>query len=530
MGLAARALAAALSLLAASTAPAAAQRSGGTLRVYIFDSPASLSVHEDSTIVGVAPTMGLYNNLVMYDQSAGRAALDTVVPDLADSWAWSADGTRLTFKLRDGARWHDGKPFSAQDVACTFDLLLGRGTDKLRLNPRKSWYSNVEGVSVDDARTATLRLRRPQPALPALLASGFSPVYPCHVPAAQMRQAPVGTGPFKLAEYRRNEGVRVVRNPDYWKPGRPYLDGIEWRVIRSQATAILAFAAKSVDITSPRLLGAPAIKDVLAQAPDAQCPLLPSNVQRGVILNRAAPPFDNPDIRRAVALAIDRKAFLDILTQGTGDIGGAVLGPPAGFWGLPREMLETLPGYHPDVARNRAEARALMAKAGYGPDRRLRLKVSARDVAPYRDPAVVLIDQLKDIHIDAELEAVDTSVWYTKIARKDYAIGIHLSGNGVDDPDQAYFEGFACGSDANYDGYCDPGMDKLFEAQSREADPLARRRAVWEIERRLAEDVARPVLFHNGAATCWHPYVKGYVPMRNGIYNEYRMEDVWLDK
>jgi peptide/nickel transport system substrate-binding protein len=116
------------------------------------------------------------------------------------------------------------------------------------------------------------------------------------------------------------------------------------------------------------------------------------------------------------------------------------------------------------------------------------------------------------------------------VIRKDYTIGLNLTGNGIDDPDQALFENYACGSESNYDGYCNRELDTLFEQQSMEGDQEKRKLMVFEIERRLAEDVARPVLYHNRSGTCWHPYVKGYTPMINSIYNNHRMEDVWLDQ
>ena len=141
---------------------------------------------------------------------------------------------------------------------------------------------------------------------------------------------------------------------------------------------------------------------------------MPSNVQRNVIINRETAPFNNPDLRRAVALTVDRRAFIDTLTQGKGDIGGALLAPPEGIWGMPADLMQQLPGYDPDVAKNRTEARKIMEKSGYGAGNRLKLKVSTRDIPPYRDPAVILIDQLKKIYIDAELEPIDTTAWYPK--------------------------------------------------------------------------------------------------------------------
>ena len=520
----------ALLLAAASLGPAAAQKSGGILKIYFFDSPATMSIHEESTIAGQGPMMGVFNNLVMYDQKVPQSGMKSIVPDLATEWSWDDSGTNLTFKLRQGVKWHDGKPFTARDVKCTWDMLGGKGKESLRVNPRKAWYGNLDEVLVKADDEVIFKLKRPQPAFVALLASGFSAVYPCHVTPAEMRRHPIGTGPFKFVEFKPNERIVVTRNPDYWKKGRPFLDGIEYKIIKNTSTGVLAFVAGTVDMTSFYFLQVPLLKDIKSQAPQAICQLMASNVQRNVLINRDAPPFNNPDLRRAVALTLDRKAFIDTLTQGKGSIGGALLAPPEGIWGMPPEVMQKLPGYDPDVEKNRAEARKIMEKAGYGPDKRLTLKVSTRNIPVYRDPAVILIDQLKQVYIDAELEPVDTTQWFPKVRRHDYSIGMNLTGNGIDDPDQAFYENYACGSESNWDGYCNPEIDKLFDKQSMEADQEKRKQIVWDIERRLAEDVARPVLYHNRSGTCWQPYVKDYVPMINSIYNGLRMEDVWLDR
>src|SRR5262249_4821980 len=157
---------------------------------------------------------GIFNNLVMFDPSKKQNSLDGIVPDLATSWKWSEDGTKLTFTLRQGVTWHDGKPFTAHDVQCTWDLLADKTKDRLRLNARKGWYANVDSVTTNGDYEATFNLKRPQPALLALLSSGFTPVYPCHVTASQMRQHPIGTGPFKFVEYNKNQGIKLVRNPN----------------------------------------------------------------------------------------------------------------------------------------------------------------------------------------------------------------------------------------------------------------------------------------------------------------------------
>jgi len=251
--------------------PVQAQKSGGVLKVFFFDSPATMSIHEESTIAGQGPMMNVFNNLVMYDQSVPQSGLKSVVPDLATEWGWDEAGTTLRFKLRQGVKWHDGKPFTARDVVCTFDLLQGKAGEGLRVNPRKAWYQNLDSVTANGDFEVAFKLKRPQPAFVALLASGFTPIYPCHVSTLEMRRRPIGTGPFKFVEFKPNETIKVTRNPDYWKKGRPYLDGIEYRIIKNQSTAALAFVSGSVDITSPYFFQVPMLKDIKAQRADATC-------------------------------------------------------------------------------------------------------------------------------------------------------------------------------------------------------------------------------------------------------------------
>src|SRR6516225_7597725 len=387
------AVAGALLITIAGAGPALAQKSGGVLKVYHRDSPASMSILEEATNSTEIPMMGVFNNLVLYKQDVPQNSLQSIIPDLATDWVWNEDGNELTFRLRGGVKWHDGHPFTANDVKCTWDLLLGKSPEKLRANPRKAWYQNIEAVTADADLTATFHLKRPQPAIIAMLASGYAPVYPCHVSPRDMRQHPLGTGPFKFLEFKPNEHIKVARNPDYWKKDRPYLDGVEYTVIPNRSTAILSFIAGKFDMTFPFEVTVPLLRDVKSQAPQAICELAPANASANLIVNRDALPFDNSEMRRALALSLDRKAFIDILTEGQGDIGGAMQPPPEGVWGLPPDMLKSLPGYDPDVQKNRAEARGIMQKLGYRPDKRLAIKVSERNIPIFRDPAVILMSR-----------------------------------------------------------------------------------------------------------------------------------------
>src|SRR5829696_6241067 len=262
---------AAIAVAATAAAPATAQKQGGTLRVYHRDNPPSGSIHEEATISTVWPFMAVMNNLVLFDQHKPRNSLDTIVPDLAESWNWSADRKQITFKLRQGVKWHDGKPFTSKDVACTWNLLLGKAKDGLRINPRQVWHHNVEAVKAEGDFEISFQLKEPQPSFLALLASGYTPVYPCHVSQRDMRTKPIGTGPFKFVEFKRNESVRVVKNPDYYKKGKPYLDAIEFKIVENRSTRILAFAAGDFDMTFPTDITVPLGRDLKQQAPKAVC-------------------------------------------------------------------------------------------------------------------------------------------------------------------------------------------------------------------------------------------------------------------
>ena len=516
-------------LLAATAVRAEEPHHGGVLRVYHRDSPGSPSILEESSDSVTAPFMAVFSNLVLYDQNEPRNSIETIRPELATKWDWSADKTRLTFQLREGVRWHDGKPFTAADVKCTWDYLLGRSKTPLRVNPRNGWYGNLKDVVTDGDGKVTFILGRPQPSLLALLASGYSAVYPCHVSPADMRQHPIGTGPFKFVEYRRNERIVLTRNTDYWKKDRPFLDGIEWTIIPNPGTAVLAFVSGKVDMTFPNELTPRLTKDVTTRDPTAICRLVPNNCAVNVLMNREKHPFDDPDFRRALALALDRPAFIDILTDGAGLLGAAMEPGPEGAWGMPAEMVKDLPGYGADVAASREEARKIMAKHGFGPDNHMKLTVSARNVARHRDAGVLLVAQLREIYIDAELETVDTPAWFPRITRGDYVVGPNITCGAVDDPDQNFYENYTASSTRNFPRFKDPAIEALFDRQSMETDPEKRRRMVWDIDHQLQAALARPILFHEKVATCWKPAVHGLTPMVNSVYNGPRFESVWMD-
>jgi peptide/nickel transport system substrate-binding protein len=521
-------------MAAAGTMPRIARaegtpKRGGVLRCLHPDSPASMSLLEETTVSVVAPMMSVFNNLVVFDPQVPRNSMDSIIPELATSWEWTDGGKQLDFTLRSGVKWHDGKPFTSADVVHTWDLIQGRSVDKLRINPRFSWYVNVKEVVANGPDKVSFRLGRPQPALLGLLSAAGAPIYPAHVPGPEMRTRPIGTGPFQFAEYKRGEVIRLARNPSFWKPDRPYLDGVEWWIVPNIATAALGFVSGKFDMTFPGLVTFPVLRDILAQAPGTVVHTAPTNVAGNVTINHTAPPFDNPELRKAVALSMDRPEFIRLMTDGHGLVGGSMMPPPNGVWGLPPDDLDRLEFYGESVEIRREKARKIMAAAGYGPDKPLSVTVSTRNLSNYRDAGTIMLSQLRSIWIDATLELVETALWDAKMIRHNYTLAFNQTGMAVDEPDVNFFENYACGTSRNFGGYCDPEMDKLFLAQSMETDQAKRKQLVWEIDRKLQNAAVRPMAYHAVGNTCWHPRMHGLTPTSNSLYNGWRMENVWLD-
>jgi peptide/nickel transport system substrate-binding protein len=170
-----------------------------------------------------------------------------------------------------------------------------------------------------------------------------------------------------------------------------------------------------------------------------------------------------------------------------------------------------------------------MQKAGYGPDKKLAIKVSTRNIPVYRDPAIILIDQIKSIYIDAELDVVDTAQWFPKVGAQGLFARPNLTGNAVDDPDQSFYENYSCGSERNYTNYCNKEIEKLFDEQSAETYVDKRKKLVWEIDKKLQEDVARRSSSTAGPVRAGSLCQEHHHHVEQ-LLNGYRYEDVWMDK
>lgn len=511
-------------------APAFGQtpKRGGILNaMQAEDLPAGFSIHETATILGLWPVMPCYSNLVLFDPLKPRETPETIIPELAERWSWQDGYRNLVFFLRKGVRWHDGAPFTSADVKYTFDVVReARETSaRLRINPRKEWYANVEAIETPEPYTVVFRLNRPQPSLLSMLASGYSPIMPAHVPLATLRRKCVGTGPFRLKEYLLGQRIDLERNPDYFLKDRPYLDGIHYPIIIERGTRQAALQAGRLDISLPTEMTKVMAETLKQAAPSIVISETPASGSDNVILNHKRPPFDNVHVRRAVNLALDRRAWSQVRF---GVMSSAMPPRPIALWGFSPAELTKLPGFR-DPARDKADARRLLAEAGFGPGKPLRSELATRNWALQIDLAVFVQDQLRQVGIETTLKQMESAVWYPALARRDYTMGANLTAVGIDDPDALFYEQYKCGSTRNVTDYCSPEVDRLIDLQSRELDPGKRLALVLDVQRRLEEDVAKPMLGWRYAYFARWPYVKNLVP-HAPVYNFARMQDVWLDR
>jgi peptide/nickel transport system substrate-binding protein len=524
-------LAVALALVVGGPAVSQTPKSGGSLNVMQReDLPQGFAIHETATISTTWPAMPCFNNLVFFDPLKKVESMDTVIGELAEKWSWQDNYRNLVFFLRKGVKWHDGQPFTSKDVKFTFDMLREApdAQGKLRINPRKDWYANLQNVEAPDPHTVIFHLKKPQPSLLLMLASGYTPVYAAHVPPASYRTGCIGTGPFKLKEWRKGEFVELVKNPDYFVKGRPYLDSLKYIVIVERGTRTAALQAGKLDVAFPGETTKTTAEQLKKAVPQLVVTPYSQNVADNMVMNTKKPPFDNPTIRLAVSYAIDRRALVQGVHQGGALVGASMAPKPHGVWGLLDKDLTTLPGYG-KAADEKAKARKLLAEAGVTPDKPLKVEMVTRAIAVYVDMASFVINELKQVGIESTLKQIETAQWHPMATRGDYQIGANLTGVGPDDPDANFFENYGCGSPRNYSQYCNEEVSKLIDQQSQELDPKKRLALVWNIQKKIEADAARPILdWKLDYFTIW-PHVKNLIPHQS-IYNFGRMQEVWSDK
>jgi peptide/nickel transport system substrate-binding protein len=248
----------------------------------------------------------------------------------------------------------------------------------------------------------------------------------------------------------------------------------------------------------------------------------------GVRFNPRRKPWDDRKMRQAVSLALDRDAMIQAVFQGGAVRGGILLPPPDGVWGLPEEELRQVPGYGA-AAKNLEQARQIVRGFGYHENNRLKVKIYVRNSPQFVEPGVFTAGALKAVYMDAELAVIEPALWTSMMARRDFEIAVGSTGVSLGDPDATFYENFSCGSIRNYSDYCNPEVDGMMDAQSRETDVAKRGEMAREVDKRLLLDGATIVYgFRINYNAMW-PDVKNFVAHPNH-YAYGRMQDVWLER
>ena len=504
----------------ARTATAAPKR-GGVIKLYYEYDPAKF----DSAHYGIGrvePASPIFNNLIERDQHTNK-----VIPDLARTWEQSGDGLTYTFRLAKDVKWHDGVPFTSKDVLYSLNRLLP-GAKLGYSSPLTDLLRPVKNVEALDDTTVKVTLSAPSASFFYGLTSIFLNIIPEHQPIDELNKAPIGTGPFKFVKYEPAIKVTEAKNADYWEKGYPYLDGLEWIIIKDRNQMIAALKSGQIDMTfGGSTLAASNVAALQKDKPEIVFEGFVSG--RWLVTMQNRPPWNDQRVRTAINLALDRKEFVGLALEGAGYPYGLFEIPQSagGEWGLPESEIKKLPGFSDNKAAEIAQAKKMLEDAGYAAGS-INKEVIVRD--QYVDGVSVVIAQLKRIGINLTTRVVDSATWNKDLPAGNFEVNIGSAFGFIDDPASFIGQFFLSDSSRNYGKMPSPDVDALYKAQDAILDPQARLQKNWELERLLHEKAYQPVAGWWKLYQGWYPYVKNYTAGSMYWSNRWGFKDIWLDK
>ena len=510
---------------AAAAKPAEQPRPGGELQFVVSAEPPSFDGHRETTFAMLHPTAPHYSLLVKFHPEN----YPEIVPDAAESWDISQDRLTYTFRLRDGIKFHDGSPMTSRDVKATYDRII-TPTEGV-VSARRGAYGAVDSVTAPDPRTVVFRLKFPSAAMMAQLASPWNYIYSADKLAEDPRwyeKNVMGTGPFKFVEYVPGSHWVGRKNEDYFIQGKPHLDGFRATFIRETAAQVAAIRGGRAHVEF-RGFTPPARDDVVRALGDqVVVQESPWTTVLQVIINTERKPFDDPRVRRALNLALDRWEGSTALSRITfvGPV-GAMMRPGSSF-ARPESELLKMEGFGRDINSARNQARQLLREAGVPEGFSFTLK--NRDVPqPYEPTGVYLIDQWRRIGLNVTHLQQETNAYLNDERTGNYEVSLDFASDYLDEPDIQLSKFLSASrSPTNYGRYNDPELDQLYDQQSRETDPQRRNQLVWQFEDRAINEMAYsfPVIWwqriipHSAA-------LKGYKVTSSHYINQ-DLTDVWL--
>ncbi|MFA5316354.1 MAG: ABC transporter substrate-binding protein [Dehalococcoidales bacterium] len=502
---------------------------GGVMRVGYYI-PRTFDGHQ---YAGYGPTAQLpvFNQLVILNPEYKEWVLENLVGDLAESWETSEDGMEITFKLRQGVKWHDGVPFTANDVIYSLDKM-----NDVNRSAISDWFPAYESTEKIDDYTVKVHLKYPSASFLLTLAQGESQIQALHLAGtdAQSLEFMVGTGPFIITEYRPQVNIKYERNPDYWKKDQygnqlPYLDGVEF-YNSTFAAAQDALISRRLDMLGP-ISGAGRL-DVYQYLVEGAPELLFQRRDRYsgsiIYLNTKHPPLDDIRVRRALGLVLVEEDLI------IGYANDAMFGKPGvGIlhqdFGLPEEEINELMGWDKPYEERVAEAQQLMADAGYPDGFKLNV-LTIETTEASAGATLVFAEALRSkLNVDVSIGSGMGQIELMKRLDEDnydtYTCMTNFSNFSLLD---TYFgtTGYA-----NWSRYSNPELDKMLAELDSVIDPDERREAIWAIERVLLTDLpALPTGCYIPNYIPYYPYVKNPRWSNVTYPNICRMEDIWIDE
>src|SRR5215475_5174252 len=498
-------------------------RRGGILQVALAGDPPSLDMHQEQTFMVAQPMGPIYNNLIVFDPHN----YPKIIGDLAKSWTVSDDYLTYTFTLHAGVKFHDGSELTSADVKASWDRMVFPPEGVV--SPRRGNYPMIKSIEAPDPSTVVFHLHYPSPSFLTNMAHPANFIYAKKYLDQDQnwyKKNTMGSGPFKLKQYVHGSSFEMERNPKYWKPGLPYLDGIKYYIIADDGARAKAIRAGRVDVEL-RFLPPGEVDAIKAQMGDKVVVAAIQNIVNfGVTINVDKKPFDDERVRKALSLALDRYDMVKTLAPITNldTIGGLM--HPDSQWALSPEELQEMPGFGKDHEANLQEAKRLLAEAGY--PNGFKTVLTNRNVKlPYIDLAVYVISEWKKIGVEAEHKVEESATYSKTRVTRDFELVIDPYGSAtVGDPDEM-LDKFTTGASENWGRFSDPVVDKLFEQQSREMDPQKRIELVKQIDKRVLEKVWRIHGLWNTRLEVRSAKIRNYTPQPSHWMNR-RFEDVWL--
>ena len=471
----------------ATPEPEAVGKSGGVVPMQKHAAPRRIDPHPSGSGIDMSEATLLYNGLVKYNDIGD---VKQIIGDLATHWDVSDDGLTYTFIIPEGVQWTDGTPLTAADVVFSLDRMVQEGESRPRAGSLRTYYTSSEAI---DPQSIAVNLKFPAAAFLSALGIDYMKIVPKHVVEAGIEignVAPqVGSGPYEMVDYRKGDSIEYKRNENYFKDGLPLLDGIIKYVITDKGRTKAAFETKQLLMGTIGFSGMN-VQDYLNLQESAGDHLtvhfMNDFLAIGLMLNTTIPPYDNPKVRRALFLAVDRQAQVDAFGFGKGSIHGPL---PSWLWfGLPEEELLEVPGFRQTAdgkkdPQDLEMAKQLLAEAGY-PDG-FDATITVRQTGIYADQAALLKDQFREIGIDITTRPMESTAGIAAFLALDFEMGIQGTGFAFHDPDQILAGLYLPRGARNYPGWEHPKIAQLYDQQARATDQTKRGEIISEIEQIL---------------------------------------------